>query len=178
MDVNDPRDLDSVIDDVARAMTSDAPARDLRPAVAARLATSSSWTFGWRTGFAAAAVAAVVLAAVVMRPGMPDVKSNRPPSSAVADGSGPATGAPTGQSVEAASTASLAAVARPQPARAVARQTIDDGPDTDDVVEVTPLAIAPLEDSDATDITLMSQSVEIAPIDIEPLTIGELEQVE
>jgi hypothetical protein len=180
MDAHDPRDLDGVIDDVARNMTSEGLARDLRPAIAARLASAPSWTAGWRVGVAAAAMAAVALVAAVMWSGLPpDAGSERAPSSAAAGRSGPETAAPAGpHSAGPASAESLAAAARPEPARVVVRQTIDVDQPADDAVEITPLAIVPLEDSDDEEITLMSHSVEIAPIDVEPLRISEIEQVE
>jgi hypothetical protein len=168
---HDSRDLDGVIDAVARAMTSGGLTRDLRPAVASRLAAAPSWTFAWRLGLAAAAVAAVALVSVLTRPGS---EPRHVPSSSVA-GSPDTVLAPRDvpSRAEPAATDVMAAVAEPQTPRAVMRQTTDDRPPADDAVAIIPLAIEPIE----ADPLALSQ-VQIAPIDLEPVSIGELELVE
>jgi hypothetical protein len=172
MDRGEPRDLDGVIDDVARGMTSTGLARDLRPAVAARMAGAKSWTLGWRAAFAAAA-AAVVLAAVLMRPA-PEQK--RPP--AVASAGEVRAAAPTPQGTQALAAVEEQVAATLPRVRPVARQLVVDTPLAEPVVDIDPLAIVPLEEDDAIESTLSSQRVEIAPIDVERVSISELEQVE
>lgn len=170
MERHESQDLDGIIDEVARAMTSVERARDLRPAVASRIASVPSWTMGWRVGMAAAAMAAIAFVAVVVRP---VAEPERAPSSATAGGQGSVTAAPhVPQRVESASAESVAAVARP--ARVVVRQRLVDRPPTEEVVEIAPLAIGRLE----ADPLAPSQQVLITPIDLEPVSIGELELVE
>jgi hypothetical protein len=178
MERHQPRDLDGVIDDVARAMTSRELARDLRPAVAARIASAPSWTFawlaGWRAGLSAAGVAAVVLVAVVMRP------TPEPPHTAAdVRATAPAAGSVTavGEKTLPAATGDQAA-AIPRSARAVARQAIDDAAASAWIVEVSPLAIVPLEENEAAAALASPQLVEIAPIDVEPVRVSQLELVE
>jgi hypothetical protein len=171
MDREGPRDLDGVIDDVARGMTSTRLTRDLRPAVAAGMA-AASWTPGWRAGFTAAA-AAVVLAAVLMRPAP---EQNRPPALANAGEVRPA--APTSQGTQASAAVEEPVAATLPRIRPVARQLVDDTPLAAQVVDIDPLAIVPLEADDAIENVLLSQRVEIAPIDVERVRISELEQVE
>ena len=172
MDRQEPRDLDGVIDDVARGMTSTGLTRDLRPAVAARMAGAASWTLGWREACAAAAAAAVVLAVVLMRPG-PEEK--RPP--VVANAGEVRATVPAPQRDPAAAVEEQVAATVPT-SRRVARQLVDDTPMVEQVVEIDPLAIVPLEQDDATESTLLSRTVEIAPIDVERVSISQLEQVE
>lgn len=171
MDRHEPRDLDGVIDDVARGMTSTSLTRDLRPAVAVRMAGAASWRPGWRAALASAAVAVVVLAGVLMRPG-PEEK--RPPAANA--GEARAT-APAPRAEATAAVVEEVATTGPR-ARRVARQLVDDTPLVEQVVDIDPLAIVPLEDGDATDGTLLSQRVEIAPIDVERVSISRLDQVE
>ena len=176
MDPLDSRDLDGVIDEVARRMTSADVPRDLRPAVAARIASAPPWSIGWRAGMAAAAVAAVVIVAVVLQTG-----SNPQDTRPVAGGGDVRVSiAPdVPQRVESGPAESLTAAARPQPARVVARQTIVTPPATEDVVEIAPLAIDLLEAEPLEAEPLApSQVVQIAPIDVEPVSISELELVE
>jgi hypothetical protein len=172
MEPHDPRDLDGVIDDVARAMTATAPAPDLRPALASRIVSRPSSTFAWRAGIATAAAAAVVLAAVVLWP--------RPvtPPSRVATVSIPAptsSGVPEPRAVVAQADAAVPrAIHR---VRAVAsRQIASDSADAEGVVEITPLAILPLEEERTS--TSARANVEIAPIEVEPVRIDQLELVE
>jgi hypothetical protein len=179
MDARDSRDLDGVIDDVARAMTGTELARDLRPAIAARIASPASWATMprvWRAAVATAALAAAVLLAVARWPG----ESGRParmarsvtPESTV----GPV---PTRDRIEApvpVTTVSEAPRSRPR-ARAIGRQTIVDAPAVGGV-DVEPLAIVPLE-SVPVAAEAPRQVVNIAPIDVGPVRIRELgEQVE
>lgn len=174
MDRQEPRDLDGVIDDVARGMTSTGLTRDLWPTVAARMAGAASWTLGWRAAFAAAAVVvAVVLAAVLMRPA-PEQK--RPP--AVASAGEVPNAAPTLQGTQALAAVEEQVAATVPRVRPVARQLVDDTPLAEQVVDIDPLAIVPLDDDAATEGTLLSQRVEIAPIDVEQVSISQLEQVE
>jgi hypothetical protein len=163
MDRQEPRDLDGVIDDVARGMTSTALTRDLRLSVAGRMAGAVSWTLGFR--------AAVVLAAVLMRPG-PEEK--RPPAVANA---GNVSATPPAAGVQAAAVVEQVAATVPK-TRPVARQLVDDTPVVEEVVAIDPLAIAPLEAEDTAESPLLSQRVEIAPIDVERVSISQLEQVE
>ena len=167
------RDLDGVIDEVARAMTGAALPRDLRPAIATRIASRSSWAPGWRVATAAAALAvAVVSAIVVSRPG--ELRQTRPIAQAVtpppvAAGGEPASGAARPD------TARVTDVA-PRPPRKVARvarQTI--APATPGIVEISPLAVVPLKEDDAaTRAQAPPQMVLIAPIDVERVRISEL----
>jgi len=170
MDPHESRDLDGVIDDVARAMTGAELARDLRPAVASRIASAPSSTLlgqaWWRAGLAAAGVAAVVLVAVVMRP---TPERPRPQTVAGADGVRTAVAAPVADEHQATEIR--------RTARAVARQTVDDTPVTEEAVDVSPVAIVPLEEIEE-DALASPQLVEIAPIDVELVSIGELELVE
>jgi hypothetical protein len=174
MNREEPRDLDGVINDVARGMTSTGLVRDLRPAVAARMAGAASSTLHWRVAVAAAAVAAaVVLAAVLMRPA-PEEK--RPP--AVASAGEVHAAAPTPQATPAVAALEEQVAATLPRVRPVARQLVDDTPLAEPVVDIDPLAIVPLEEEHAIESTLSSQRVEIAPIDVERVSISELEQVE
>ena len=171
MDRHEPRDLDGVIDDVARGMTSARLTRDVRPAVAARMTGAPSWAPGWSAALASAVVAAVVLAAVLMRPG-PEEK--RPPVANAGEVRA-AVPAPRAQAMPAVVEEVAATVPR---ARLVIRQLVDDTPVVDQVVEIDPLTIVPLEDGGVTEGTLLSQRVEIAPIDVEQVSISQLDQVE
>ena len=169
MEPHDPRDLDAVIDDVARALTSTGPARDLRHAVASRIASRPSWPFGWRVGMAAAVAVAVVVLAVVMRPA-PGPQGPRP----VAEGGAPSV-VPAAASALTETAAPVATERRPvvREARvAAARQTIGGATVTDGMVEIRPVAIVPLEDDGA---AAESQAlVVIEPIDVEPVRISQL----
>ena len=175
MDPLDSRDLDGVIDDVARRMTGADVPRDLRSAVASRLASPAPWTIGWRTGVAAA-VAALMVTAVVTRPAPEPQRSQTvadaggaraatPPPAAVPDAPGSLT----------SSAAQAAAIRRAS--RPVARQTIDDA-DIAGIVDISPVAIVPLEGDDEDTVLTSSHVVEIAPIDVEPVRINGLELVE
>jgi hypothetical protein len=165
---HDTRDLDGVIDEVAQAMTGVELRRDLRPAIAARMAGRPAWTFDWRVATAAAAVASVVLAVVVMRPG-------REPETAP-----PAPVARVEQTPRVDPRADLTGPlpqveerAVPRARRAsVARQRLGNIT-TADVVEIDPLAIVPLDDHEASN----AQRVEIVPIDVEPVRISQLEPI-
>jgi hypothetical protein len=169
MQPHDSRDLDDVIDDVARAMTSAGCVRDLRSAVASRIASSPSWIVPWRAGVTAAAIAAVVLAAIVLRP-RPAAAPSRP---AVAESSSLATARP----------AAAPLVARrdeaPTPSvilrgRAAVRRQIGGGdPAVHSVVEIEPVAILPLGEDRAP--APAQARIDIAPIDVEPVHIRELD---
>jgi hypothetical protein len=178
MDAQRSRDLDGIIDDVARTMTSTGLARDLRPAVASRLAGPAPWMFGWRAGLVGAAVAAVVMVAVVMRPAP---EPQRPQAVAVTRGARAATPppilAPHAPVSDAPSEAQGGLAGRP--ARPVARQTIVES-EMAGVVDISPVAIVPLEEAGDEEDTVSAASpmVDIAPIDVEPLRISELELVE
>jgi hypothetical protein len=171
------RDLDSVIDEVAQAMTRAELPRDLQPAIAERLAARQpSWMSVWRIAAASAAVAVVVLMAMMMRPG-------ESPQPAHVAGSGstrtPVASAPA-RAVDASASAPTVTQARAvgQPARrAVARQTI--APATPGIVEIRPLAVVPLKtDDESLGAEAPSQMVVIAPIDVEPVRISQFELVE
>jgi hypothetical protein len=179
MDSHDVRDPDGVIDEVARAMTSAELGRDLRPAVASRLASPAPWTlFGqpwWRAGLATAAVAAAVLAVVVPRP---DTEPQRRQPVAVAgDTRSVPAQRPGPAAVEATSGDERQQIASRPRMRPVARQTIDDT-DIAEIVAISPVAIVPLEGDDEDTVLTSSHVVEIAPIDVEPVRISGLELVE
>ena len=176
MDRHERRDLDGVIDDVARAMTGTAMARDLRPAVAGRIASGPPWTLGWRVGLAAAGVAAVVLVAVVMRP---TPEPRRPQPAAGVDAVRAAvTAAPSGGDQRAPLADEGQAEATRRTGRAVTRQTVDDTVVIAETVDISPVAIIPLEEFEEDAAVASPQLVEIAPIDVELVSIGELELVE
>ena len=179
MDRHESRDLDGVIDEVARAMTGAELARDLRPAVVARIASAPSWTlFGqawWRAGLAAAGVAAVVLVAVVLR----STPEPQPPQTVVAGGvraAGTTVASFGGTPAPTAREGHAAAIGRT--ARTVVRQTIADTPVAAETVDISPVAIVPLEDNEVAAVLAVPQLVEIAPIDVELVSIGELQLVE
>ena len=165
MEPHDSRDLDGAIDDVARAMTTSVLARDLRPAIAARVAARRrSWPIGWRVATMGAAMAAVAVAvAVVSRPGF---EPQAAPPGAEARGVPPVVaGAPPPSTV-------TPRTARPD---RVARQTIDRAAAAAEDVAITRVAIVPLAD-DGAGLEEMEPTrvVEIAPIDVEPVRISEL----
>ena len=159
---HDTRDLDGVIDKVAQAMTGAELRRDLRPAIAARIAGGPSWTLGWRMGTAMAVVASIVLVMVVMQPG-------REPETAA-----PAPVAAVQQTPRALPP--RPDLKGPLPLRvrraSVGRQRLGDTT-TADVVEIDPLAIVPLDAHEAS----VAQRVEIAPIAVAPVVINQLEAI-
>jgi hypothetical protein len=121
-------------------------------------------------------VAVVVLMAMMMRPG------ESPQPAHVADSGStraPVASAPA-RAVDASASAPTVTQARAvgQPARrAVARQTI--APATPGIVEISPLAVVPLKtDDESLGAEAPSQMVVIAPIDVEPVRINQLELVE
>jgi hypothetical protein len=163
---HESRDLDGVIDAVAQAMTREEHPRDLRPAIAARLAARQpSWLSVWRVAAASAAAAVVVLVAMMVQPG----ESPRPAH--VADSGSPR---PTVPPVPTA----IQARAVGQPARrVVARQTIAAA--TPGIVEIRPLALVPFKtDDELSGGEAPSHLVVIAPIDVEQVRISQLELVE
>jgi hypothetical protein len=160
---HESRDLDGVIDQVAQAMTRAERPRDLRPAIAARLAARQpSWLSVWRVAAASAAAAGVLLVAMMVRPG----ESPRPAH--VADSGSPVPPVPT----------VIQARAVGQPARrVVARQTIAAA--TPGIVEISPLAVVPFKtDDELLGGEAPSHMVVIAPIDVEQVRISQLELVE
>ena len=167
----DSRDLDGVIDDVAQAMTGAELSRDLRPAIAARLASGPSWTLGWRVATAAAGLAvAVVVVVVVSRPvGEPQ----QPPAMAEV-----VTQPPTmsGGEPGPARTVARVAASEPRPARPiahVARQTIV--PATLGIVEIDSVAIVPLKEDDVASGAPASSQVVVIPLkDVPPVRISQL----
>ena len=175
---HDTRDLDGVMDEVAQALTGAELRRDLRPAVAARVAgRRPGWTLDWRVATAATAIASVVLAVVVMRSGG---EPETPPSAPVATADQTPRVEP-GQPVLATlppradliGPLPLEVRAVPRARRAsVARQRLG-GITTADVVEIDPLAIVPLGADEAGS----SQQVEIVPIEVEPVRISQLEPI-
>ena len=178
---DESRDLDGVIDEVAQAMTrADLPG-DLRRAVAARLAArqpswSPSWLSGWRVAAAGAAVAVVVLVAVMIQPG----ESPRPAHVVDAGATRPPVAPAPAPVVDAFPPAPIVIQARAagRPARrAAGRQTI--APATPGIVEIPPLAVVPLKEGDElSGAETPSQVVVIAPIDVEPVRISQIELVE
>jgi len=174
---HESRDLDSVIDEVAQAMTRAELRRDLRPAIAERLeARPPSWLSGWGVAAAGAAAALVMLVAMMMRPG----ESPQPPR--VADSGSPrptVASAPARAGDASASAPTVIAVraVRPPTRRAVGRQTI--APATPGVVEIRPLSVVPLEEEDVeADAQALSGGLVIVSIDVEPVRISQLELVE
>jgi hypothetical protein len=168
MDSHDVRDPDGVIDEVARAMTSTELTRDLRPAVASRIVSPPSWAFGWRAG-----VAAVVVAAVVLRPS-PEPQR---PQTTVADTGGARAATPPPSVPDAADPRMFAegqAGAIGRVSIPVARQTVVEASASATVVEIAPLAFVPLEADSLEPV----EQVEIAPIDVEPVRLSQLELVE
>ena len=132
-----------------------------------------SWTPGRRAACAVAAAVVVVLAAVLMRPAP---EQNRPHAVATAGGMRGAVPRPQDRAVPVGGERQVAVtVSR---VRRVARQLVDDTPAVEPIVEIDPVAIVPLQDGDARENTLLSQRVEIAPIDVEQVSISQLEQVE
>jgi hypothetical protein len=176
MEPHDSRNLDPVIDGVARAMTNAPLPRDLRPAIASRLASRPSWAPAWRLTTATAALAAIVLVAVVFRgeraprPGsVMDAEAPRAavaPPAVVAERSTPS----LSQSSELPRPRAGARVARV----AVSRQARVAAAGSADGVDIRPLAIDPVE----ADPLMPLEAVEITPIDVEPLRITQLELVE
>ena len=164
---HDTRDLDGVIDEVAQAMTGAALRRDLRPAIAARIAGRSSWTSGWRMGTAVAAIASIVIALVVMRSER-EPRETRP----VADAGVVRTETPAPR-VDSVPPVEQAAAIRQAPRAGVARQRLGDTRATADGVEITPLAIVPLDQDEPSE----SQMVEITPIEVEPVRVSQLESI-
>jgi hypothetical protein len=178
MTSHDLRDLDGVIDDVARAMTDARLAHDLRPAVTSRIASPAPRGLGWRTVLAGAAVAAAVLVLVVMRPApapqRPQAGGGRVATRVTIGPAVPPAVEPDAIVPEGAAdgrTATPRGVARP-----VARQTIDDA-QVAGVVDISPLEIVPLAAEDEGALTA-SHVVDIAPIEVEPVAIDELELIE
>ena len=176
---HDTRDLDGVIDEVAQALTGAELRRDLRPAVAARVAgRRPGWTLDWRVATAATAIASVVLAVIVMRSGG---EPETPPPAPVATVEQtprvesaqpvPTTLSPRADLIGPLPLVEARAVPRARRA-AVARQRLG-GITTEDVVEIDPLAIVPLD----ADEVVSSQQVEIVPIEVEPVRISQLEPI-
>ena len=167
MDPHDSRDLDGVIDGVARAMTATELAHDLRPAVASRIADGPPWTIGWRAGLAAAAIIAVVVAAVVLRP-LPSTPIER-----VAEVTAPGPRTPAAPVVATREEAAAPRVVR-EARVAVRRQVVVESAEANaqSIVEVEPLASIPLTEERAAVPT--QARIEIAPIDVAPVRIREL----
>ena len=175
---HDTRDLDGVIDEVAQAMTGAELRRDLRPAVAARVAGRPGWTLDWRVAAAATAIASVVLAVVVMRSGDDPETTPAAPVATVeqtprveASQPRPTTLPPRADLTGPLLRDHASAVPRAQRA-SVPRQRLG-GITTADVVEIDPLAIVPLDAVEAAS----SQQVEIVPIEVEPVRISQLEPI-
>jgi hypothetical protein len=173
MTPHESRDLDDVIDDVARAMTSCRLERDLRPAIAARREGVPSWWMDWRLAATVALVAFLVGVAVMPRSGGEPPPTQR---AAVPDDQ-PVVTAP-----DETRTVPGPVTAEPRSARQerrVARQTIVRTAGTEDVVIIPPVAIVPLEEDLTPPAQTAPQIVTIAPIDVEPVRIRTLgEQVE
>lgn len=160
---HDTRDLDGVIDEIAQAMTGAELRRDLRPAIAARIARRRSWTLDWRVATAATAMASVVLAVVVMRSGREPETTSAPVATVrQAPRVAPSQPEPT----------ALPPGADPLVARAIGRQRLGTTT-TADVVEIDPLAIVPLDAHEAS----VAERVEIAPIAVAPVVINQLEAI-
>jgi hypothetical protein len=175
MEPHDARDIDDVIDDVARAMTSARLERDLRPTLAVRAAATPPSASGWRLGMAAASLVALVVAVAVMsRPGGEPQQTRR----AAGPDARPVVTAPDEpRIVRGPATATPQAVRHE---RRVGRQTVLHTTGTEDIVVIRPLAVVPLEGDDViTTAPVARQVVTIAPIDVEPVRISALgEQVE
>jgi hypothetical protein len=171
MAMNERRDLDVVIDEVARAMTSAAPPASLRQAVARRVESPVRWTPGGRTWTAAAAVAVLALMAVVPRLGH--------------EGDGPSARVtrdePEPPQAARAETTSPAIRAAPATERRVARRAERIGLQTTgpvvtgETVVIDPLAIAALAtDSVVVEAMPAPMDVSIEPIAIAPMRVREL----
>jgi len=174
---DESQDLDGVIDEVAQAMTRAELPRDLRPAIAGRLATRQpSWLGGWRVAAAGAAVAVVLLVAVIVRPGESPrpahVADSRGTRSSVAPAPVPAVVDASAPAPTVIQTRAAGQLAR----RAVSRQTI--APATPGIVEIDPLAVVPLKEDAETGAQALSRVVVIAPIDVEPVRISQIELIE
>jgi hypothetical protein len=174
---HESRDLDGVIDEVAQAMTRAERPRDLRLAIAERLAARPpSWLSVWRVAAASAAMAVVVLVVMMMRPG----ESPQPAHVADSGSPPPAVASAPARAVDASASAPTVTQARAvgQPARrAVPRQTIAAA--TPGIVEISPLAVVPLKtDDESLGAGAPSHMVVIAPIDVEPVRISQFELVE
>ena len=182
MGPDDSRDLDGVIDSVARAMTSGRLERDLRPVVAARL-RRPSWPLGWRVAAASAMSVMVVAVALMSRSGgEPQQTPSIAGPPAVATGHEPrrVLSQPATAVARTKSTKSARGLRSSRPAARVARQTIVRTSGTEDVVVIAPMAIVPLEGDDVSmTASAASRVVTITPIDVEPVRIREFgEQVE
>jgi len=173
---HESQDLDGVIDEVAQAMTRAELPRDLRPAIAARITSRPSWTPGWRVAAAGAAAAVVLLVAVMVRPGESPgptpVADSRRTGSVVAPEPTPAAVNASASAPTVIQTRAAGQVAR----RAVSRQTI--APATPGIVEIDSLAVVPLKEDVETGAPALSSVVAIAPIDVEPVRISQIELVE
>ena len=164
---HETRDLDGVINEVAQAMTGAELRRDLRPAIAARIAGGPSWTSGWRMGTAVAAIASIVIAVVVMRSER-EPRETRP----VAEAGPVKTEAPAPR-IDSVPTVEQAAAVPRAPRAGVGRQRLGDTRATADGVAIAPLAIAPLDADEPSE----SQIVEITPIEVEPVRVSQLESI-
>jgi hypothetical protein len=186
MERHESRDLDAVIDGVARAMTSGRLERDLRSALAARLVAAPSWAIGWRAVVAVAAMAvlAVTVAVVSRSGGEPrQTRSAARPGDQRAVASGhelPAVPGPVAAVDVRAERTEPTGRRASRPAIRVARQTIVRPTGTGDIVVIRPVTIVPLAGNDPTTTApRVPQAVTIAPIEVEPVRITELgEQIE
>jgi len=173
MDADKPREVDALIDGVARAMTAGEPsdalrAKVLRQIAAAASAAAPSRTIPWRP-WAAAAAAVVVVATVVWQ--LDDRAVVRQvPDRAAANVAAPPDAAVTMTARPPASLDQAAARA----VRQVARQS--PGPvDEARTVAIAPLAIDPLRPSPLVAETGRPlDDIEIDPIPIRPLALGAL----
>jgi len=168
MEPHDSRDLDGVIDGVARALTSTELARDLRPVVARRIASRPPWIAGWRAGVMAAAIAAAVVAAIVLRPR----PATGPSRAAMAEHSAPATERSAAAPLVATRDDAPTPPVNPRARAAVHRQIGGDGAAAQNVIEIEPVAILPLREDRAP--APAQARIEIAPIDVEPVRIRDL----
>jgi hypothetical protein len=124
---------------------------------------------------ASAAVAVVVLAAVVLR-STPEPQRPRTVADAGGERAAVTTVESPGGTTAPAGQGQVAVGGRM--ARAVVRQTIDDTPVTEETVDISPVAIVPLEDNEVAAVLAVPQLVQIAPIDVELVSISQLELVE
>jgi len=180
MDADKPRDVDALIDGVARAMTGGEPSDGLRAAVRRRIDGPVPKTAAWRPWVVAGATAAIVIVAVVWQ--LNDRAAVRHvPDRSAADVQAPArpdaVAAPRAAAVM-VSPSQRASADRPAPRadRQVARQSQAPAGEPS-TVEIAPLAIEPLRPAALvadTDTGRPLADIEIDPIPIRPLAIGPL----
>jgi hypothetical protein len=170
--------LDAAIDGVARAMTAAAPSKELREAVARRIAGPASLAGSWRSWSMAALAAALVVTAVAMWRERPMETSPSRLAAEHAPAAQPTLppAVPPDETRRAAlgDRVSVTSAGRPG-RRAAARQTVTAA--TNDAVLIRPLAIDPIG-SGAAEVDTMSVPARVAidPIAVTPMRIFDVGQ--